>query len=210
MAFFGYFKKGIQINMLKGDVIEEVASDEGAFLPGLVILLLPYLLLGLLLFLLMGMVMGMPAEESSNPELAMAMKMYGGIFKGMSVSLIFLLPLGALVGELISVGIMHLFAKLLKGEGSFMDYFQTICVATIIAWVACVLSVIPIVGMLNLLIGLWFIVVLVVITARVHKFGYGKAAAAVLLPVIILGVLMAAVFLMMLMPLMMHGGAQPM
>jgi len=210
MAFFGYFKKGLQINMLNGEVIEDVASDEGAFLPGLVILLLPYLVLGLLFFLAMGLAMGSASEQGGNPEVATMVKMYGGIIKGMSVSFIFLFPLGALFGEIVSVGIMHLFAKLFKGEGSFLDYFQTVCVATILMWVTILLSMVPLVNLLSGLLSLWFIVVMVVITARVHRFGYGKAAVAVLLPAIIISVLAAVAVMMMLMPMMMQGGAQPM
>lgn len=203
MAFFGYLMKGIKINMLKGDVIEEVASDEGAFVPGLVILLLPPLVIGLLLFLLMGLLMNFAVENGSDPQLAAALKMYGGIIKGMSASFIFLLPLMTLVGRLFNVGLFHLFAKLFKGEGAYLDYFQTVSVAGIILW----LAFIP---YLNILIFIWYVVVIVVITARVHNIGYGKATAAVLLPGIVIGILVFVLIMMMFIPMMMHGGAHPM
>jgi len=199
MAFFGYFKKGFQIGMLKGDVAEEVASDEDAFLPGLVILLLPPLVMGLLIYLAMGLFMGV-SEGTGDPQLEMLMSAYGDTMKGMSISFIFLLPLLALVGQLIYLGILHLLAKLLKGEGGFLDYFQTVCVAGIITW----LSYIPYIGFL---FSLWFIVVLIVVTARVHGFGIGKAVVVVLLPIIVIVVIGLALVGMMIPAMMAAGGA---
>jgi len=210
MAFFGYFKKGLQINFLNGDVIDEVSSDEDAFTPGLVIYLFPHLMMGLLMFLMMGMFMMMAVE--SNPDVAATMEMYGGTFKGMSFSFIFLLPLIALVVMLIFVAVLHLFSKILKGEGAFLDYFQTICLATIIFWVSSLLSVIPLLGaLIQLLVLLWFIVVLVVITSRVQGFGVVKGLIVVGLPVVLLFVLVAALFVMAGASMMAAGGGmQPM
>ncbi len=182
MGFFGYFRKGFDLAMLKGDVAEEVASDEDAFVPALVFYMLPSTVVAVLLVLLIHLMSGIGmagvggpgAANGVPPQLMLVLPLINRI----SYGLIILMPLCALLGMLLYVGILHLIAKLFKGEGSFMDFFQTVGIGSLVSWG----GIIPYIGVL---FSLWTIPVIVVITARVYKLSTGKAVAVVLMPLVL-------------------------
>lgn len=179
-GFMGYMKSGLRIAMLKKDAIDDVAGDPGSFVPALFVYLFPSAVIGILLFGFVNLMAG-GASDAIPPEFAMILP----IIQKASVGLLIMFPLVALLGTLVSVGLFHLFARLFKGEGSFLDYYQTMGVGSLVSWG----GFIPVIG---ILFSLWMIPVMVVITSRVHNLSTGKSVAVVLLPVILLVVLSIA------------------
>jgi len=196
MGFFGYFKKGIELAMLKGDAADEVASDPESFVPALVIYMLPSVLVAVLLVVVIQMfagagMAGMAGPGGLPPQAAIFIPLISKI----SYGLIILLPLAALLGTLFYVGILHLVAKLFKGEGTFLDFYQTVGIGSLVSWG----GILPYIG---ILFSLWTVVVTVVVTSRVHKLSTGKSVAVVLLPLVVLfaiGIALAIGFAAMMM-----------
>lgn len=178
-SFFRYIKNGGQIAMLKGDVIDRVSGDPVAFVPALVVLLLPSVIAGVLMMAMMTFLTGMMSSagaESGMPEA------FGAVMSAMGpavgAGMLVLLPLIALVSTLVLVGLIHLLAKIMKGDGSFLDLYQTIGLGSIVTYG----GIIPYVG---IVFQLWMIPVSVVVTSRVHGISTGKAVAAVLIPIVL-------------------------
>lgn len=193
-SFFGYFRKGVQLAMLKGDVAEEVAADEEAFGPALFIYLFPSFIIGLLMVGMIHLFAGMAGDGAAMGPQAMAM----GFVKKFSFGIIPLLPLLALAGSVVYVGILHLVAKIFKGEGRFLDYYQTMGVGSLVSWG----GIIPYLGFI---FSIWSVVVCVIVTSRVHNLSTGKAVAVVLLPIVLFIALVIALAIMI--PMMMMGRA---
>jgi hypothetical protein len=193
-GFFSYFKLGARMALLKKDAVDDVASDPDSFVPALVIYLLPSVIIGILLFVFVGLMAG-AAGGAVPPEFAMVMP----FIQKMSFGLLIFPPLMAVLGSLVMVGILHLFARLMKGEGRFLDYYQTVGVGSLVTWG----GALPFVGML---FSLWMIPVLVVITSRVHNLGAGKSVAVVLLPLVVMVILAIALISMLGMAAFMGGG----
>ncbi|MBI5190853.1 MAG: YIP1 family protein [Nitrospirae bacterium] len=190
-SFFGYFGKGVRMALFKGDVVDEVAADEGAFGPALFIYMFPYFLLGLLLVAGIHMFTGMAADGGAGAPLELAI--LADIVKKASFGIVIGLLLAAFLGSLLGVGLIHLVAKVLKGEGRFLDFYQAVGVGSLVSW----LWFVP-------FIGLWQLAVIVFVTSRVHNMSIGKAVAVVLLPAVIFFALGIAFAIMI--PMMMGGG----
>jgi hypothetical protein len=178
MGFFGYFRKGLDLAMLKGDVAEEVAADPESFVPALLFFALPGIIMGLIFMLFAGafarLIPGIPP----------------GLVAGISLLIPVICIAAPVIGSVVYVGILHGLAKLFKGEGRYLDYYQTMGIGSLVSWG----GIIPYIG---ILFSLWTIVVNIVITSRVHKLSMGKSAAVVLLPIglIILLVIFFFVFI---------------
>ncbi len=172
MGFTEYLRKGVEMAKLRGEAAEEVAADENAFIPAMVMFALPMLLVeaGVLVFFSMGrMVLPFPGMTSKALAFLCAFN--------------FLLVLMPFAG----VGILHLVAKAFKGEGGYYGYYQAMGVGSIVGWG----GIIPYIG---IIFSIWSVVVNVVITKHVQKLTTGKAAAVVLMPVLvgfILGIFIA-------------------
>ena len=167
MGFIEYLRKGVEMAKLKGEAAEEVAADEGAFIPAMVIFALPVLLVeaGLLLFFSMGFIF--------LPFLGINAKVLAFL-----CALNFLIVLMPFAG----IGILHLIAKAFKGQGDYYGYYQAMGVGSIVGWG----GIIPYIGVI---FSIWAIVVNVVITKHVQKLSTGQAAAVVLMPVLVVFVL---------------------
>ncbi len=76
----------------------------------------------------------------------------------------------------INAGVYHLFVRLFKGKGSFKDTFA----ATAYAMTPAILIGIFI---LNMILGIYIIVLQCIGISKVHKLSIGKSVAAVLLPI---------------------------
>lgn len=193
-GFLSYFKLGGRMAMLKKDAVDDVASDPGSFVPALVIYMLPSVIIGILLFVFVGFMAG-ASGAALPPEFAML----GPLMKKMSLGLLIFPPLVAMLGSIIMVGVLHLFAKLMKGEGKFLDYYQTVGVGSLVSWG----GFLPFVG---ILFSLWMIPVLVVVTSRVHNISTGKSVGVVLLPLVVMVILAIALISMLGMAAFMGGG----
>lgn len=200
-SFFGFFGKGLKIAMLKGGAAEEVAADTNSFVPALVIYTFPSFVAGLLVALFMT-ALGGAALTEAGPA-AQQLQAVLPLIQKFSLSFIVVFPLITLIFSLIYVGILHLFARLFKGSGGFLDYYQTIGVGSLISWG----SMVPYVG---ILFSLWMIPVTVVITSRVHNLSTGRSVAVVLLPILIIFIAVIALFSTMIMALMGASGMEGM
>ncbi|MGC9399383.1 MAG: Yip1 family protein [Anaerolineae bacterium] len=115
------------------------------------------------------------------------------------------IPLGvvlALIGAFIGVGLIHLTAKLLQGEGTYTGtFFLTAAVSAPLTLVTGViqllnglLGMIPVVGVIltvifglfSLVLGIYGLVLNAMAVAAAHRFSLGKGFAAVLLPGVVL------------------------
>ncbi|MBN2457528.1 YIP1 family protein [Candidatus Woesearchaeota archaeon] len=102
------------------------------------------------------------------------------------VGIIFV-PIITVIMAFVSVGVLHLLAKLFGGSGSYMELFRPLGIAEIIMWI----TVIPFIGpILGSIVGIWFMVAAVVIIREVHKLSTGKAIMVVLIPVIVVMLLL--------------------
>jgi hypothetical protein len=97
------------------------------------------------------------------------------VFGGISVT----------IGVFITSGVLHLMLMLLgAGQKSFETTFRAVCFAQ----APMLLFVIPVflIPGCGLLVGLWSLVLYVIGLAESHQIGHGRAAAAVLLPLVAL------------------------
>ena len=153
----GYFKKGVAMARLKGEAADEVAADPDSFIPAIVIFAVPLLVTGISDALLVQQRMGLNT---------------GGL-----VLMVTAAVMVSFLGPLFAVGILHQIARLFKGEGKYLDCYQTMGIGSLPSWG--LLLPLPYVG---LLFGLWQIPVFVVVASKVHKLGMRKSAAVVLIP----------------------------
>jgi hypothetical protein len=96
-------------------------------------------------------------------------------------------PVVFLIVAAIIVGIVHLVAKLIGGQGTYGALFQVYGHGNgLIGWTG-VLAIIPILGQLiGLAAGIWGVIVMIVSVREVHRMSTGKAVAAVLIPIVVL------------------------
>ncbi len=101
------------------------------------------------------------------------------ITAGASLFTIILIPVGFFIG----VGVIYLFAKMFGGEGSFLQQaYTTLLFSVPIGIITSLLGLIPIVGTIGGLLGIYSIVLNIFSVMAVHRLSGGKATAAVLLP----------------------------
>ena len=144
MDLAGSLNKAIEIVKLNGTVSAEVGRDEQSLQPGLVFIAGS------------GLAAGISALFS-----------HGGI--GGLISM----PIMAIVGYFVGVGILHLVATLaFGGKGDYLSLLRAESHAAIIGWA----GIIPFIGTL---IGLWHLPVTVVILENIYGMTRNKAIATV-------------------------------
>jgi len=162
MDLAGSLNKAIEIVKLNGAVAAEVGRDEQALSPGL------------LFIVASGLASGIGALSRHGGS--------GGLIA---------MPIGAIIGYFVGVGILHLVATLIfGGKGDFMALLRAESHAAIIGWAA----VIPFIGFL---VGLWHFPVTVVILQNVYGMPRDKAIATVAVIVgffLLIGLAMALFF----------------
>ena len=162
MDLAGSLNKAIEIVKLNGLVAAEVGRDEQSLQPGLVFVAVS------------GVAAGV-----------------GSIFRHGGLGGLIALPITAIVGYLVGVGMLHLVATIaFGGKGDFMSLFQAESHASIIGWA----GIIPIIGTF---VGLWHLPVTVVILENVYEMPRDKAIATVAVIAgffLLLGLVMALFF----------------
>ena len=144
MDLAGSLNKAIEIVKLNGSVAAEVGRDEGSLQPGLVFIAAS------------GLAAGIAA-----------------IFQHGGIGGLITMPITAIIGYFVGVGILHLVATIAFGaKGDFMSLLRAESHASIIGWA----GIIPFVGTI---IGLWHIPVTVVILESVYGMTRQKAIATV-------------------------------
>lgn len=161
MDLAGSLNKAIEIVKLNGPVAAEVGRDEQSLKPGLVFIA--------------GS--GLAAGISS-------------LFQHGGIGGLIAMPITAIIGYFIGVGILHLVATVaFGGKGGFMTLLRAESHASIIGWA----GIIPFVGAV---LGLWHIPVTIVILENVYGMTRQKAIAtvAVIAGFFVLIALMLALF----------------
>jgi hypothetical protein len=111
-----------------------------------------------------------------DPSILDAAPSFGGGIFSIPFSIIF-----ALIGSFIGAGIIHFVAKLLGGEGDFAHFYYAVATYQFPLSIAIgLLSVIPIIGCLNIFISLYMLYLLIQTTRGIHNLDSGKAAIAAL------------------------------
>ncbi|MEK6954109.1 MAG: YIP1 family protein [Candidatus Micrarchaeota archaeon] len=105
-----------------------------------------------------------------------------------AVTILFSTLIGGIIGSFIGVGVLYLVAMLLGGKGSFEDMYYLL---SIFAAPITILGIIPFVGFLASLYGLYLLTLAIM---EVHGFDTLKAVLVWLIPAIVVGVLVAVVF----------------
>ena len=153
-GFVDSVKQAVEIVKLNGKAAVNVSKDKNATLMGILIVIIGGTLSGI-------------ANLAGTFDLLLV------ILAPMVVGLIFFF---------VSVGIIHLLARLFGGKAGYMELFRAQSHVQILSW----LVIIPFLGnTLNFLVSLWSIVVSVVILENVHKLSRGKAVMVVLIPAIV-------------------------
>ena len=175
MDLAGSLNKAIEIVKLNGSVAAEVGRDEGSLQPGLVFIAVS------------GLAAGVAA-----------------IFQHGGIGGLITMPIMAIVGYFVGVGILHLVATIAFGaKGDFMSLLRAESHAAIIGWA----GIIPFIGTL---VGLWHVPVTVVILQNVYGMQRDKAIATVAVIFgffLLLGVGLAVMFGALFAALMMGMGA---
>ena len=96
-----------------------------------------------------------------------------------------------LLASFVTVGILHLFAKLLKGKASYGELYRVISHAYILYWVT-IIPVSFISGILGILATLWGLVVIVVTMESLYGLSRTRAIVVMLFTVAV-GVIVALV-----------------
>ena len=144
MDLAGSLNKAIEIVKLNGSVAAEVGRDEQSLKPGLVFI--------------------------AGSGLAAGV---WTLFRHGGVGGLIMMPITAILGYFVGVGILHLVATIAFGaKGDFMSLLRAESHASIIGWA----QIIPFVGSL---LGLWHIPVTIVILQNVYGMPREKAIATV-------------------------------
>lgn len=94
---------------------------------------------------------------------------------------------GGIIGLFIGAGFVHLFVMFLGGENSYRETAAALDYASCISPVASLMLFVPIIGgMANLVLGLFIIYVQIKGVEEFQNLSTGRAALAVLLPVVLL------------------------
>ncbi len=97
------------------------------------------------------------------------------------------------------MGIVYLLARYFGGQGTFLEQCNTsLYIQAPLGVLSKLLAFIPVVGrILNTILSIYGIVLQVYVIIAVHRLSRGKAIATILIPLVIIGVLAGAVFLLM-------------
>lgn len=117
----------------------------------------------------------------------------GGLVAGFSIAGIIVSLIVAPIFFLIWSGIIFLIAKLLSGNGSFEKQSFYMAFITYPLSIIASVSGIPLIGgVISLIAGIWALISTIFAVKYAHDFSTGKAAAAVIVPILVLIVLAAA------------------
>lgn len=178
------------IDTMKGVLIDPVVTFSQARREGGLQAPLVYYLIGVLvavagavLWNLIGFGgMGLPMGRMGRGEMAGAAAGLGFLLIG--------LPICYVIGIFLGSGILHLLLMLFGGQKyPYETTFRTVAYAN-----GSVLPINFIPGCGGLIAGIWGIVVLIIGLAQMHETSTGKAAAAVLVPIVICCALFAVFF----------------
>lgn len=151
----GYLGKGFKILKLNGAEAALAAKDERALKPGLVFLAIGGFAAAL------GMLLDEGASYSADVVFAL-----------------FLMPLLNIASYTLFIGLFHLFARVVGGKATFIEYYRATALGSIITWT----QIVPVLGMI---VSLWSIPVNIMILESVHKLRRLEAVAIISLMMLV-------------------------
>lgn len=164
MSYVDYLKQGFEILKLDRKAISSAANDEEATKWSILTVVLTQVVVALLVtFVFAAATLGL------------------GLVAG--PVLIITMPIMALVGLFVGIGIVYLVAKLFGGQGTYMGLLRPTGLASYVT----VISAIPIIGMLA---SIWAVVVSVVTISETQKLSIGKSIGVVVVIGVVLFLLM--------------------
>jgi hypothetical protein len=108
-----------------------------------------------------------------------------------------------LIANLLSIGLIHVAARLFGGKGSYgMLVYGTAAFSAPLLLINGIITHIPIIKLLVYIVDLYVFVLWVISVKAVHKFETGRAAAVVIIPSFVLGILMVIIGVVVLAPIM--------
>ncbi|MCX6768218.1 MAG: Yip1 family protein [Candidatus Micrarchaeota archaeon] len=116
---------------------------------------------------------------------------------GLGVASIVIAPIAMLIGGLIGAVIVNalvwVVAKALEGKGSYGTQFHLVSlVYAPVLVLTSILNIIPVLGgLIGMLVSLYGLYLSILAVKEAHSFSIMRAAVAVLLPVIVIGVILA-------------------
>jgi hypothetical protein len=118
---------------------------------------------------------------------------YGGLSEAaVQIGLTVMMPLLYPISLVISAGIVHVGLMIFGGaKGSFNQTMRALCYSS----GPQLLALVPFVG--SIFAGLWMLVLEIIAIARVHRTGYGQAAAAILAPALLVCVCIGGAFVVL-------------
>lgn len=184
-----YFLKLKSVLFSPSQFFESVSEEQG-FLHSIKFLVLTVLLSSVLLsisFVIALLVI---------PSFAFIGALFGVLLPGAFASLLILQALfifvffaifGSLVLPLflfIAAGILHLFVKLFRGQGNYVETYKVIAYSSAPMLPGIIISFIPIVG--SLAVSIWQIILLVIGISSLHQISKGKAFLVWLTPFLLM------------------------
>jgi len=110
--------------------------------------------------------------------------------------------IGSLMGTFITAGIYHIIAMIFGARKSYSETYKAFTYAStpflIIGWVSILLILVHFYAYIGaaIIIAVWSLIVLIKGLSKLQEISGKRAAAIVLLPVIVVGVLVAALFML--------------
>jgi len=133
---------------------------------------------------------GMSVPFMDQSQLGEAGAMFG-ISAGFAITMMVLAPIFVIIGVFLEAAILHLMLMLVGGANQGFEATTRVCSYAQAAQLA---QIVPICG--GLLSAVWSVILLIVGLSTVHGITRGKAALAVILPVVLCCVFMVAMMLM--------------
>jgi hypothetical protein len=163
MDFIRYLKDGLRVLILDREASERLAADQDAFGAGLLIVLLAGLAQGIKTFV-------------------MGLKWWALILDPLFMLLVFV----------VAIFLVNLVAFLLGGKSSFIRLFRAASCGFVAGWVLLIPAP-GILGLLPLLVMVWYLVALVVSVRWVHTLHPLRAFIAVAAPIVLVIVVVSFV-----------------
>ncbi len=108
------------------------------------------------------------------------------------IATVIISPIMAVIGSLIGIGIVWIFAKLFGGKGTYTSLYYLVSIVAVPFAVLNIVQYIPAVGpILGLLVGLYALYIYVLAVMSSQELTMGKAILAVVVPIIIVAIIVA-------------------
>lgn len=200
-----FFNEWLNILIFKKKPADIAATTIGEGLKNLVIAsLIVGVITGITSYFTVGPMVGASGLDPTGGMLAMLGPL-------MIIGIIIMAPIMAVIGAVIGGVILHIFCKIVGGQGDMSKFIGTLALisAAITGTVGIILGIIsligaiagplvylgvsPIVGLISTVVGIWSLVLTVLAAQAVQKLSLGKAIIAIIVIPLAIGVILVIV-----------------